>query len=48
MKKKTTREWLENKRTEQGRAEMSGDYKRVRDILKEIQDFGLKDVYNRK
>jgi len=45
--KSTTSQYLERKRKQQDRAERNGDYTKVVDIIKEIEDFGLRDVYDR-
>lgn len=47
MYRDNTSEFLARKRKQQNRAEEHNDYKKISDIIKELNDFGLRDVYDR-
>jgi len=47
MNRENTSEFLARKRKQQDRAEENNDYKKISDIMKELDDFGLRDVYDR-
>jgi len=47
MDREKTSEFLARKRKQQNRAENHNDYKKISDIMKELDDFGLRDMYDR-
>lgn len=47
MNNENTRDFLARKRKQQDIAENHNDYKKISDIIKELNDFGLRDVYDR-